>query len=67
MKFMDYGKMAATFVNLRTGRAVRVIARDESRQMAKEYFHETGNKYEAQLKAYKIMPEKDLFDVRKCM
>lgn len=63
MKFMDYGKMAATFVNLKTGKAVRVIARDESRRMAKEYFHETENKYEAQVKAYKIMSEKDLFDV----
>ncbi len=63
MKFMDYGKMAATFVNLKTGRAVRVIAKEESRQMAKEYFPETENKYEAQLEAYKIMPDKDLFDV----
>jgi formylmethanofuran dehydrogenase subunit E len=27
MKFMDYGKMAATYVNLTTGKAVRVVAR----------------------------------------
>lgn len=63
MKFMDYGKMAATFLNLRTGKAVRVIAKEESRQKAKEYFPETGNKYEAQLEAYKIMPDDELFDV----
>ncbi len=63
MKFMDYGKMAVTFVNLKTSRAVRVIAREESRQKAKEYFPETENKYEAQLEAYKIMSEEDLFDV----
>ncbi len=36
MKFMDYGKMAATFLNLKTGRAVRVIAREDSREKAKE-------------------------------
>jgi formylmethanofuran dehydrogenase subunit E len=63
MKFMDYGKMAATFLNLRTGKAVRVIAKEESRQKAKDYFPETGNKYEAQLEAYKIMPDNELFDV----
>lgn len=63
MKFMDYGKMAATFLNLKTGKAIRVIAKEESRQKAKEYFPEINNKYEAQLKAYKIMPDNDLFDV----
>ncbi|MEW6118228.1 MAG: FmdE family protein [Nitrospirota bacterium] len=63
MKFMDYGKMAATFVNLKTGKAVRVIAREDSRQKAKELFAEIENKYEAQLEAYKIMPDEELFDV----
>jgi formylmethanofuran dehydrogenase subunit E len=63
MKFMDYGKMAATFLNLKTGRAVRVLAKEESRQKAKEYFHDAENKYEAQLEAYKIMSEEDLFDM----
>ena len=63
MKFMDYGKMAATFLNLDTGRAVRVLAKEESRQNAKEYLPELGNRYEAQLEAYKIMPDDELFDV----
>ena len=63
MKFMDYGKMAATFLNLKTGKAVRVIAKEEARQKAKEYFPEIKNKYEAQLEAYKIMTDKELFDV----
>ena len=38
MKFMDYGKMAATFLNLRTGKAVRVVAREDSREKAKASF-----------------------------
>ncbi len=67
MKFMDYGKMAATFLNLKTGKAVRVVAREESRQKAKEYFPDIGNKYAAQLEAYKIMPDEDLFDVMEVM
>jgi formylmethanofuran dehydrogenase subunit E len=63
MKFLDYGKMAATFVNLRSGKAVRVAAREESRFKAKEYFPGIQDKYQAQLEAYKIMTDEDLFDV----
>lgn len=60
---MDYGKMAATFVNLKTGRAVRVIAKEEARDKAKKYFPEIEDKYKAQLEAYKIMSDNDLFDI----
>jgi len=63
MKFLDYGKMAVTFLNLKTGMAVRVIAREESRQKAKKYFPEIENKYQAQLEAYKILSDDDLFEV----
>lgn len=63
MKFMDYGKMAATFVNLKTGRAMRVVAREESRRKAKDCFPGYENKYAAQLEAYKIMQDSELFDV----
>ncbi|MEK6743182.1 MAG: FmdE family protein [Nitrospirota bacterium] len=63
MKFMDFGKMAATFVNLRTGKAVRVLAREESRGKAKERFPHFKSKYAAQLEAYKTMSDEDLFQV----
>lgn len=63
MKFMDYGKMAATFLNTLTGKAVRVYAKEESRQKAKEYFPEIENKYAAQLEAYKVMSVEELFSV----
>ncbi len=63
MKFMDYGKMAATFMNLITGKAVRIVAREASRQKAKERFPGVENKYAAQLEAYKIMSDEELFDV----
>ena len=63
MKFMDYGKMAATFLNTLTGKAVRVYAKEESRQKAKEYFPEIENKYAAQLEAYKVMSDEELFSV----
>ncbi|HCC68774.1 MAG TPA: formylmethanofuran dehydrogenase [Nitrospiraceae bacterium] len=63
MKFMDYGKMAATFVNLTTGKAVRVIAKEEAREKAKEYCPEIEDKYKAQIEAYKIMTDEELFDI----
>lgn len=63
MKFMDYGKMAATFLNLRTGKAIRVLAREESRQKAKNLFPHIADTYKAQLEAYKIMPDEELFEV----
>lgn len=63
MKFMDYGKMAATYVNLKTGKAVRVIAKEDSREKAKKYFPDIEDKYKAQLEAYKIMSYEELFDV----
>ncbi|HDO36221.1 MAG TPA: formylmethanofuran dehydrogenase [Nitrospirae bacterium] len=64
MRFVDYGKMAATFVNLDTGRAVRIVAREEAREKAKEYFPEIENKYQCQIEAYRIMPDDELFSSR---
>ncbi|MCI5209657.1 MAG: formylmethanofuran dehydrogenase [Candidatus Electrothrix sp. ATG2] len=64
MRWMDFGIMAATFVNLDTGKAVRVTAREESRELSKNYCPEIENKYQRQLAAYKVMPEEELFAVQ---
>src|SRR6204780_3734844 len=40
LKFKDFGKMAATFCDLATGRAVRVAARESSKQQAREMYPE---------------------------
>jgi formylmethanofuran dehydrogenase subunit E len=61
LKFLDYGKVAATFVDLETGRAVRVAARDEARAKAKAMFPAMADSSEAQLEAYKVMENDDLF------
>ncbi len=63
LKFVDYGKMAATFVNLESGKAVRIVAVEEARQKAKEYFPGVEDKYAAQREAYKVMPDDELFAV----
>jgi formylmethanofuran dehydrogenase subunit E len=61
MRFLDFGKMAVTFVNLESGRSVRVVAMEESREKAREYFPEIDDKYKRQLEAYKVMPDEELF------
>ncbi len=61
LKFMDYGKVAATFVDLETHRAVRVVARDDSRAKAKAMFPELADPHRQQLEAYKIMDDAELF------
>jgi formylmethanofuran dehydrogenase subunit E len=63
LKFLDYGKLAATFLNVKTGEAVRVVALDSSREAANCAFPEIENKYERQLRAYKLLPEEELFKV----
>lgn len=61
MRWIDHGVMAATFVNLDTGKAVRVTAREESRELSKKYAPQTVDKYQRQLDAYKVMPLDELF------
>ncbi|MGO8731754.1 MAG: FmdE family protein [Terriglobia bacterium] len=63
LKFLDYGKVAATFVNVETGRAVRVAAREDSRAKAKAMFPVLTGSSQAQLEAYKLMENDDLFNV----
>ena len=61
LKFVDFGKVAATFVDLETHRAVRVVAREDSREKAKAMFPEFSDAHKAQLEAYKVMNDSDLF------
>ena len=63
MKFLDHGVMAATFVNLDSGKSVRITAREEARDHASKYCSDVEDKYARQLEAYKIMPENELFRV----
>ena len=64
LKFMDYGIMAATFVNLETGKAFRVLSTEESRDLADAYAPEIQGKHARQLEAYKRMPDSALFRVQ---
>jgi formylmethanofuran dehydrogenase subunit E len=61
LKFVDYGKLAATFCDLRDGRAVRVAALESSRERARELYPEIENKNQQQMRAYRELPERELF------
>ena len=65
LKFHDYGKLAATFLNVKTGEAARVVALDSSREAANCAFPEIENKYQRQLHAYKLLPNEELFKVER--
>ena len=64
LKFVDYGIMAATFINLETGNAFRVLSTEEARALAPHYAPEVFGKYQQQLEAYKRMPDSVLFKVQ---
>ena len=65
LKFVDYGIMAATFVNLETGKAFRVLSTEESRSLAEAYAPVVEDRSARQLKAYKRMPDCVLFRVQR--
>ena len=63
LKFIDNGIMAATFVNLETGKAFRIVSTETARDRALEMMPHIENQRQAQLEAYKIMDDSDLFTV----
>jgi len=65
LKFMDYGIMAATFVNLETGKAYRILSTEEARDLVPVYAPEINEKSVQQLRAYLKMPDSVLFRVQR--
>jgi len=61
LKFRDFGKVAATFCDLRDQRAVRLVARESSKQRAREMYPELPTKNQQQMCAYRQLPDDDLF------
>ena len=72
MRVADYGKVAATFVDTSTGRAIRLVPHPDVRTRAWDYAPEARNtcpersrrKWEAQLLGYQRMPADELLSVQ---
>lgn len=63
LKFRDFGKVAATFCDLQEDRAVRLVARESSKQRAKELYPEIEERNKQQIRAYQELPDEELFDL----
>ena len=61
---VDFGKVAATFVDTHTGAAIRVVPRAGVRQAAPEYAPDARSRWQAQLEGYQIMPEARLLSIQ---
>lgn len=61
LKFRDWGKMAATFVDLPSNRAIRIAARESSREAAQQLHPEIENKNQQQMLAYRQLSDDVLF------
>ena len=61
LKFVDYGKVAATFVNTEEKRAVRIVALESARTFADERFPDIANKRARQFRAYSEAKDDELF------
>jgi len=61
LKYQDYGKVAATFLNTETGEAVRVVALEESRELADARHPEIEGRKERQFLTYREAEDSELF------
>jgi formylmethanofuran dehydrogenase subunit E len=64
LKFRDWGKVAATFVDTANGAAIRVAAKESSKALARSMHPEITNKNQQQMLAYREMSDEDLFDLQ---
>lgn len=64
LKFRDWGKVAATFIDLEAKKAIRVAAKESSKALARQMHPELDNKNQQQMLAYREMSDNDLFSTQ---
>jgi formylmethanofuran dehydrogenase subunit E len=64
MRIVDYGKVAASFIDVKTRITVRVSPRLDIRQRAHLYAPDEKRRYYAMLQAYQTMPEEELLEIQ---
>jgi formylmethanofuran dehydrogenase subunit E len=65
LKYLDYGKVAATFLNLSDNSAVRLLALDESRAHADSLYAQVESRKERQMLAYRELEDERLFKIER--
>lgn len=65
LKYLDYGKVAAAFLNLSEEVSYRIVALDDARRLADERFPEIGSKKERQMLAYREASDEELFKIER--
>lgn len=65
LKIEDYGKLAATFIDTKTGQALRLRPVNGARRLAATYFPRERRAYFAQLKGYQVIPDSELLHVER--
>src|SRR5271165_4379996 len=61
LKFRDWGKMAATFVDMNSGKAIRIAAKESSKTLARQMHPEIESKNRQQMLAYRELSDAQLF------
>lgn len=61
LKFRDWGKVAATFVDVNNGKAIRIAAKESSKTLARQMHPEIADKNQQQMLAYREISDDDLF------
>ncbi|HET7871167.1 MAG TPA: FmdE family protein [Terriglobales bacterium] len=64
LKFRDWGKMAATFIDVETGKAVRIAAKESSKALARSMHPEIESKDKQQQQSYREMSDEQMFETQ---
>lgn len=64
LRIEDYGKIAATFIDVKKELALRIAPRINVRTKAWDYTPDESRRYFSQLQAYQVMPAEELFIVQ---
>lgn len=63
LRIEDFGKVAATFVDTKTGHTLRMAPKPDVRELARLYAPGEARHYFAQLEGYQVMPDEELFSI----
>jgi formylmethanofuran dehydrogenase subunit E len=64
LKYVDYGKVAATFLNTLNQQAVRIVALESSRLLADQRYPDIQEKRQRQFRAYSETADEELFAIQ---